>query len=310
MDTIVRGKPIPKVFIRQFINPKTQKSVREVVDGQQRLRTILSFIDDGFVISKRHNKEFGGLKFSEIADTFPEVHSSLLNYEISLDLLVNLSDGEILDVFSRLNSYAVTLNVQEKINAEFFGPFKVLSDNLAHKHNKFWVDNKIISPQQNLRMHDVMLVADLLIAMVDGIKSKKQIKLYYEKFEKNFPMDEDRLEVEFDQTMSVIQDMFGEEIKTTEFTRVHIFYTLFTSVYHCLFGLPDMNVGRPEFDARQYSAVRNALDKVNELFSTEDVRMLETEEAQFLEDSRRATTDAPVRARRTAYILSLIRSAV
>ena len=35
MDTIVRGKPIPKVFIRQSINPQTKKSVREVVDGHR-----------------------------------------------------------------------------------------------------------------------------------------------------------------------------------------------------------------------------------------------------------------------------------
>ena len=42
MDTIIRGLPIPKVFIRQIIDPSSGKSVREVVDGQQRLRTILS----------------------------------------------------------------------------------------------------------------------------------------------------------------------------------------------------------------------------------------------------------------------------
>jgi len=41
MDTILRGKPIPKVFIRQKINVTTKTSIREVVDGQQRLRTIL-----------------------------------------------------------------------------------------------------------------------------------------------------------------------------------------------------------------------------------------------------------------------------
>ena len=42
MDTIIRGKPIPKVIIRQKINVTTKKSIREVVDGQQRLRTIIS----------------------------------------------------------------------------------------------------------------------------------------------------------------------------------------------------------------------------------------------------------------------------
>ncbi|MGB6566280.1 MAG: DUF262 domain-containing protein, partial [Xanthobacteraceae bacterium] len=57
MDTIVRGKPIPKIFIRQTLNVATKTSLREAVDGQQRLRTILSFIKDGFVISRRHHRD-------------------------------------------------------------------------------------------------------------------------------------------------------------------------------------------------------------------------------------------------------------
>ncbi|MBA3896782.1 MAG: DUF262 domain-containing protein [Sphingomonadaceae bacterium] len=44
MDTIIRGKPIPKFFIRQKLNVMTKTSLREVVDGQQRLRTILSYL--------------------------------------------------------------------------------------------------------------------------------------------------------------------------------------------------------------------------------------------------------------------------
>jgi uncharacterized protein with ParB-like and HNH nuclease domain len=66
MDTILRGKPIPKIFIRQKLNPTTKTSVREVVDGQQRLRTILSFLEDGFTISNRHNFVYGGKFFSQL----------------------------------------------------------------------------------------------------------------------------------------------------------------------------------------------------------------------------------------------------
>src|SRR5260370_32183499 len=66
IDTILRGKPIPKIFIRQKTNVSTKTSTREVVDGQQRLRTILSFIKDGFVVSKRQNPDNGGLLFSQL----------------------------------------------------------------------------------------------------------------------------------------------------------------------------------------------------------------------------------------------------
>src|SRR5438067_4047420 len=112
MDTIVRGKPIPKVFIRQKINATTKASIREVVDGQQRLRTILSYLNDGFTISKRHNPTYGGRYFSQLFDVDDQIQTNILNYEVSVDLLVNMPDSEVLDVFSRLNSYAVILNEQ------------------------------------------------------------------------------------------------------------------------------------------------------------------------------------------------------
>ncbi len=232
MDTIVSGKPIPKVFIRQKINPQTRKSLREVVDGQQRLRTILSFMKDGFVISKRHNKTYGGLYFSQLNEIDDEIQTQILNYEISVDLLVNMSDSDVLDVFSRLNSYSVTLNEQEKINANHFGPFKTLADNIAHFHNSFWIDNKIISEQNVLRMNDVQMTADLLIGMIDGIRSKKQIKKYYEQYEKDFELDTEELKGKFNTIITMIVELFDNNFKKREFRRVHVFYSLFMTLYH------------------------------------------------------------------------------
>ena len=41
IDTIVRGKPIPKIYMRQDVNPETRRTRREIVDGQQRLTTFI-----------------------------------------------------------------------------------------------------------------------------------------------------------------------------------------------------------------------------------------------------------------------------
>jgi len=111
LDTILRGKPIPKIFIRQKINVSTKTSIRDVVDGQQRLRAILSYINDGFVVSKAQNAEYGGLCFSQLPE---DIQGQVLAYEVSVDLLINLPDADVLDIFSRLNSYAVILNVTRK----------------------------------------------------------------------------------------------------------------------------------------------------------------------------------------------------
>ena len=135
IDTILRGKPIPKIFIRQKINVTTKTSIREVVDGQQRLRSILSFINDGFTVSKRQNSDYGGMHFSQLPI---DIQAQVLSYEVSVDLLINLPDSEILDIFGRLNSYAVVLNEQERINATHFGSFKILADELGRKYYEYW----------------------------------------------------------------------------------------------------------------------------------------------------------------------------
>jgi hypothetical protein len=295
IDTILRGKPIPKVFIRQKLNVTTKISIREVVDGQQRLRTILSYVRDAFPLARGQHPEHGGKRFSQL----------------SCDLLINLPDAEILDIFARLNSYAVVLNEQEKIHAAHFGPFKVLADKIGFDYNEYWTTQKILSSQQILRMQEVNLVADLTIAMIEGIKSKKQIRKFYSSYENEFPHDVDLLESRFRQVIDMIARIFPDGLSNSEFRRVHIFYTLFTAVYHCLFGLKGFThegAPVPTVDLSTEVGIQNArngLDGVSVLFEAEPGE-LKGPEAQFLQDSRRATTDEPVRARRTRFVLGLM----
>ena len=303
MDTIVRGKPIPKVFIRQRLNTLTRASVREVVDGQQRLRTILGFIGDAFAINPRHNKLHGGLYFSQLDE---DTQLAILNYEIAVDLLVNMPDAEVLDVFGRLNSYAVVLNDQERINATHFSPFKLLADQLGHEFAEFWTASDVITDAQVVRMGDVAMAADLLIAMIEGIKSKKQLKAFYEQYERGFEHDADGLATKFRRIHSDIARIFEEELRATEFRRIHIFYSLFTALYHLRYGLVGLPAPAVGAQVWNVARMRAALNPIDELFAVQDKKALSEEQQAFLEDSRRATTDASVRTRRTQYVAKLL----
>lgn len=310
MDTIIRGFPIPKVFIRQKINVLTRKSVREVVDGQQRLRTILSFLNDGFTISKKHNSQYGGLYFSQLNDVDPDIQSAILGYEISCDLLVNMPDPQVLDVFSRLNSYSVVLNEQEKINANHFSPFKLLVDSVSKDFFQFWIENDIISEQKCLRMDDVSLTADLFIAMVEGIKEKKKIKFFYDKYENEFDFENEELRGKFNCIMSLIATIFPDGLKTTEFKRVHLFYSLFTALYHIQYGISNLDlvdfVIDPENETH-LARISRALDKVEEIYQKEEgAKNLTKEEIEFISSCHKATTDASRRLVRTNFIVKLI----
>lgn len=77
IDTIMRGFPIPIIFLRERkTNLDTLEAKREVVDGQQRIRAILTFIQpsllkgfdpakDAFTIKKAHNKDLADLPFND-----------------------------------------------------------------------------------------------------------------------------------------------------------------------------------------------------------------------------------------------------
>ncbi|HUE70326.1 MAG TPA: DUF262 domain-containing protein [Pirellulaceae bacterium] len=305
MDTIIRGKPIPKVFIRQKINVSTKLSVHDVIDGQQRLRTILSYIKDGFVISKQHHPEYGGLRFSQLPE---DVQSQILSYEVSVDLLINLPNSEVLDIFSRLNSYAVILNEQEKLNAKYFGAFKVLADNVGRKYFEYWRNNRILSDREMLRMAEITLVADLMIAMLEGIKAKRQISKFYGLYEKSFDQDVQTLEMRFDDVIGTIAILYPEGLSATEFSRPFMFYSLFTTIAHCLYTIPNLDAVQVVLaDAAAFHRARNGLDRVGELFEEPNLGALKREEQTFLQDSRRATTDESVRKRRTEFLLTLMR---
>src|SRR6266480_2216925 len=93
VDTVVRGLPMPIIFLReQKTDLESLEPKREVVDGQQRLRTLISFIEprslpdykeerDAFTVQKNHNAEIAGKKFSELS---PELKRRLLDYQFSV----------------------------------------------------------------------------------------------------------------------------------------------------------------------------------------------------------------------------------
>jgi len=299
MDSIVRGKPIPKLFIRQNIDPKTKKTLRDVVDGQQRLRTILSFLKDGFKISKAHSTEYGGKTYSELPEG---VQTGILKYELSVDLLLDAPDKEVLDIFARLNSYAVKLNSQELRNATFFGEFKTLAYSLGLEYISFWTENRIFSDAQILRMDEAELTSDLLVALLDGIKNRKAIDAYYKKHDDKLK-EKAKLSQNFRKTMDAIGALSAGALVESPFKSPVLFYSLFCAIYHHLYGLPHLSAARKPFKESQYPKVWNALESVDEIIKKDKP---EGPEAAFVDSLNRHTTNEPVRLTRTDFLVKLI----
>lgn len=67
IDTILQNIPMPKVFLTARIVDR--RTYRTVIDGQQRLRAILRFINDDLALNPPFKGEYPGCKFSELPDS-------------------------------------------------------------------------------------------------------------------------------------------------------------------------------------------------------------------------------------------------
>ena len=123
VDTIVRGKPIPKLLLTQSL--KDKRNLRTVVDGQQRLRTIFEFVSNDFTILKAHNEAYARKTFSELPE---DIQNEVLKYEVGVDVLFDADYKDLLDIFARINTYSVVLNTQEKLNAKYLGGVAPLAE--------------------------------------------------------------------------------------------------------------------------------------------------------------------------------------
>ena len=62
IDSILRGYPIPKLLLRTAVDRDSRRTIRDVVDGQQRLRTIIDFASGKLVLGTKA-KEFKGERY-------------------------------------------------------------------------------------------------------------------------------------------------------------------------------------------------------------------------------------------------------
>jgi len=247
IDSVVRGFPIPIIFLRQVQDMKTLTSRMEVVDGQQRLRTLISFLDssalpdfdadnDEFVVKKSHNRDIASLPFNK----FPiDAKHQILSYELSTHVFpATTGDALVYKIFARLNSTGLRLKPQEIRNAEFHGEFKSLVYDLSFQYLNLWRKWKVFSDEAISRMDEAEAVSEYIMVMLNGLtgKTQKAINKVYERYEEDFPHSAvvtKRLEA----VLTAIDAEIGAVIGDTAFERPALFFSLFAAVYDHMYGL-------------------------------------------------------------------------
>lgn len=300
INTILLGLPLPIFFLRQNTDPQSKRTVREVVDGQQRLRAIFDFIDNGFQLRKAQNEKFGGYYFSELPD---EIQAEFLSYELTVNVLVDLDDKDVLDIFARLNSYGVKLNKQELINARYFGYFKQLVYSLGFGFTKYWEVNKLFSNANIMRMKEAEFVSELLVVMLDGIQDIKSVDKYYANYDEAFN-NRDLIEERFSATMDYIANLYGGDFSNTSYNSSPLFYSVFTAIYHLNYGVKDFNFARKSLTKFDNAKVRAALDEIEGVLHKEE--NISSEEQKFIISCKKSTGHKINKITRCNFVMAII----
>lgn len=300
INTILLGLPLPVFFLRQSTDTQSKKTIREVVDGQQRLRAIFDFVDNGFPLRKAQNETYGGYFFSELPS---EVQSEFLAYELTVNVLIDLDDKDVLDIFARLNSYGVKLNPQELINAKYFGYFKQLAYSLGFEFSKYWEINKLFSNANIIRMKEAEFVSELLIVMLGGIQDLKAVDKFYAQYDENF---DERTEIKrrFEETMDYIANLYDGNFSNTSYSSSPLFYSLFAAIYHLNYGLKDSLLPRRPLTDLDHSKVRAALDEVESVLHKDGD--LSPEEQKFVISCKKSTGHKINKTTRCNFIITIL----
>lgn len=210
IESISKNYPIPNLFLIE-----KSKDKFEMVDGQQRTRTIISFYNQDF-------EDFEGNKYA--AKLFPDFEK----FRISVIIIEEISadDISIEEFYGLVNSAGIHLNRPEIKKAEYYDTkfLKLINKCNSYPHFK---DLGLFTDAVLRRMNDMDFTSELIVLLKDGITDKK------EKVDKAFEQDIDEkqskeLEKRFEKNSD---DLFELNklfpIKKSRYKQRNDFYTLF-----------------------------------------------------------------------------------
>lgn len=281
MDTILNKYPIPEIYMQETVDSKGNQHYI-IVDGQQRIRSVLEFIQGSFNIDEKESPEFHGAYFADLSE---EQKKAFFQYNFVVRILPDIGDTQLRQIFRRLNQNVVSLNGQELRQAVYSGPFIKLMNEFSDL--PFFDDANIFTSNDIRRMLDVEYISELSVAVLNGIQNKKdKLESYYQLYEEEFEDD-----VKLKQVFASVTAEIGKilpEISKMRWRKKTDFYSLFLVFADHYEDLPLSKEGRV-IAHDQLSLFGKHIDEIVRLSDEKDRSAYTDDELLYAKGSRAST---------------------
>ena len=229
IETILRGFPIPKLALHQQTDVKSRKSLKYIVDGQQRTNAIIGFFEGKLTLSR--SLELEAARGKTLDGLNQDLQEGFLSYPLQFDQFEAADEDVVREYFRRINSYTAPLNPEERRHANFQGNMKWFILKLAERHTETLVSLRTMSEREIVRMADHKLFAEIVHALLNGVltTNSKMLDGLYRKYDTVDILKEDQLRQAIDAAASRIVG-WRELCLTSLVQKSHIFYSLMLAV--------------------------------------------------------------------------------
>jgi hypothetical protein len=210
IESLLLGLPVPGIFLAK--ETETEKLL--VIDGQQRLWSLLYFYEGRFPGGRKFalkgvNNEFEGLTYETLPENFRThlddciIHATVIKQEEPND-----DNTSIYHIFERLNTGGVRLQPQEIRACIYHGPFNEILHEL--NNNESW--RKLFGPI-NKHMKDQELILRFFALNFMGNEYKNPLKEFlnvYMSINRNLQLQNpEQLFLTFERTVDEILNYIG-----------------------------------------------------------------------------------------------------
>lgn len=199
IDTILNGYPFPEIYLSQSgIDFETLKSQQVVVDGQQRLSTIMQYVEGN------PDQKWRGIPLFK--DLTSVQKNDFLNYNVVVRNLQDAEDGVVKEIFRRINQTKFNLEQIEIQNALYDGEFISAAKEIVTQ-NKL-EDFSVFSDIDISRMSDLNFILLCMSTLLEGgyyagnKKTEEFIIRYNDSFEES-----DKIIRQFNQTLDYVRNL-------------------------------------------------------------------------------------------------------